>query len=113
MILTLKDFPPADTEFADESWQASPCGQTAKSDPLTRANFDAICDRLDDIDPNGYDWEIIRWPHWKCEWHEVIFVRPSTKCADLAHESRQMMAKYPCLNEDLWVEYEAGAEGEG
>lgn len=105
----LRNFPPVkqDTlEVAGLDWECAPCGQSRDSDPLTRANFDALCDRFDAVDPYGNDWEIVRFGHWGVGWVEQIFVRPGSKCHEMCAEVRAQMANYPCLNEELWVEYD-------
>lgn len=110
-ILTLSDFPPCEgLAFAQSDWLVAPVSQTYYSDPLTRANFDALWDELDECDPNGKDSELIRWPHFKTKWVECIFVRPGSKCANIAFRARESLAEYPILDEDLWVEYEAENE---
>jgi hypothetical protein len=108
--LTLRAYPPADGCEHMLDWEAAPVGQTRDSDPLTRANFDALCDRLDTADPYGKDWDYVRWPHWKCGWNEVIFVRPESECARIAGDVREQMKTYPCLDEGLWGKYEAMEE---
>ena len=105
--LKLSDYPPADNSEDMLDWEAAPVGQTKLSDPLTRANYDALCDRLDAVDPYGNDWEHVKWPHWKVGWHEVIFVRPDSECAKVADQTRTDMSQYPCLDEGLWGQYEA------
>lgn len=100
------NFPPAKVEVVQPDWTTAPCGQTRDSDALTRANFDAMCDRFDSLDPYGKDWEIVRWPHWELGWSEVVFVRPDSAVFHLAAVMRESMAKFPCIDEDLWVEYD-------
>lgn len=107
IVTKLSDYPPSDElEVAGMDWEAAPCGQTKLSTALTRANFDALCDRLDNADPYGDTWEIVRFPHWKVGWLEVIFTKPGSVANSVAAETRVSLGEYPCLNEDLWVEYE-------
>lgn len=104
--MRLKDFPPVEPdslECAKPDWISSPCGVSAKSNPLTRANFDAMLDRLDIADPYGQDWEVVRYPHWEVEWLEIIFVRPDSKCATVCADARASLANYPCLDEEMWM----------
>lgn len=111
--MKLSDFPPvepASLENAAPDWLSSPCGVSAKSNPLTRANFEAMMDRLDNADPYGKDWEVIRYPHWDVEWLEIIFVRPGSKCEEICTSARASLAKYPCLDEDLWMVIEEEME---
>ena len=105
----LKDFPAPHykLEVARMDWECAPCGVTRDSDALTRANFDALCDLFDNIDPYGEDWEVARFSHWAVGWVEEIFVRPKTRVAELAAETRTRLATYPCISEDLWIEYDA------
>src|SRR5512139_3521144 len=107
-MVKLSDFPPpcAAPEVAKPEWECAPCGVTRDSDALTRANFDALCDRLDNVDPNGDDWEILWFNHFACGWVEQMFVRPGTRLAEICAETRASLAQYPCLNEDLWLQYE-------
>lgn len=108
--LTLADFPwCAETalEVAKPDWLAACVGVTEKSDPLTRANFDALCDELDEKDPNGSTWEIVRWPNKQVGWYETVFVQPGTPTANVLEWAQQRMAKFPCIDEELWFQYES------
>jgi hypothetical protein len=117
MAKLLKDFPvrlPADPPVwspMQPDWEAAPCGMSRDSGPLTRANFDALCDELDSIDPYGSDWDIARFEHFTAGWLELIFCRPGSPAAAHIEETRDRLAAYPCLNEDLWVEYDAEDNG--
>lgn len=106
--MKLSDFPTpaAEPEIAEPSWECAPCGVSRDSDPLTRSNFDALCDRFDAVDPYGNDWEILYFKHFKLSWVEQIFVRPGSKVAEMLAGIRTEMASYPCLDEALWVEYD-------
>lgn len=106
--MKFSDFPKPvyEPEVTEPDWECAPCGQTSESDPLTRANFDALCDRLDAVDPYGNDWEILRFGHFTAGWLENIFVRPGSKSAGLLPGIREQMATYPCLDEVKWVEYD-------
>lgn len=102
-----KDFPPADAlEVVKPDWESAPCNQTALSDPLTRANFDAMVDQFDTVDPYGRDFEIVRYPHWAAKWADFVFYRPGSKVADRARLIQNEMLKFPCVNIDLWESYE-------
>src|SRR5512139_887633 len=96
-------------EVAEPDWECAPCGQSRDSEPLTCANFDALCDRFDEVDPYGNDWEILRFGHFASGWVENIFVRPGSKAAALLPGVREQMATYPCLDEEKWVEYDEAA----
>lgn len=103
----LSDYPPAESlEVAQPDWDSAPCGVTGLSDPLTRANFDAMLNQFDEIDPYGNDWEIVAYRHWETKTFEVVFVRPGSKVADRAQLIREEMAKFPCVSIDLWEQYE-------
>ena len=108
---TLADYPKPDAEpeVAEPNWEVGPCGVTRKSDPLTCANFDALCDRLDAVDPYGVNWEILRFPHFSTGWLEQIFVRPGSALATMCADVREQLARYPCLDEDKWVQYDEEA----
>jgi len=113
-MANLSDFstPDQEPEVAESSWECAPCGVTRDSDPLTRANFDALCNQFDAVDPYGDDWEIIRFGHYSVGWIENIFVRPGSLVAELCPDVRLHMAKYPCLDEELWVKYDESVETE-
>lgn len=113
----LKDFPPPiePAQVAAREWDCAPVGMTAQSDALTRANFDGLCDMLDAVDPGtsehgGKDWEILSFKHFDTKWSDHIFVRPGSECALVCDGARGLLSSYPCLDEDLWVEYEADDE---
>lgn len=104
----LSDFPKPkfEPEVAEPSWECAPCGQTRDSDALTRANFDALCDRFDHVDPYGNDWEICRFKHFGAGWLENIFVRPNSAVHAICLSVKSDMSSYPCLDETLWVKYD-------
>ena len=108
----LSDFPKSysEPEVAESNWECAPVGVTRDSDALTRANFDALCDRLDAVDPYGDNWEIVRFGHFGVGWVEQIFVDPASKLAEILPGIRKELAGYPCLDEDLWFKYEAAQE---
>lgn len=104
----LTDFPKAinKPELAQDDWIAGPCGNSKHSDALTRANFDALLDRLDAADPNGDTWEILLFHHWKHKWLELIFVKPGSKTETICAESRTSLKEFPCLDDQLWLQYD-------
>ncbi len=105
---TLKDFPPTrDLEFAKPDWLCGPVGQTRDSQALDRANFDAACNLLDDQDPHGRTWEIVRWSHWAVGWVDEIFTEPGSISAQVAAVAREHLTQYPSLDDELWEEYAA------
>ena len=108
-VKLLRDFPAPEwePEVAASDWEWAPCGESRDSDALTRANFDALCDRFDTVDPYGNDWEIVRFGHFAVGWVEQIFVRPASKVSAMCPEIREFMGGYPCLDEDLWSQYES------
>lgn len=103
----LNQFPACkNLDVAQPDWDCGPVGVTRDSDALTRANFDALCDELDAMDPHGREWEIIRWGHWAVGWIEEIFTKPGSKPGLHCEATRERLKDYPCLSEDLWVKYD-------
>ena len=107
--LYFKEFPKPEYEPAliQPNWECAPIGYSQTSGALECANFDHMENELDKLDPYGDTWEIAFFPHFSCGWLGNIFVKPDSAAAKLCDELRIKMANYPCLNEDLWVEYEA------
>lgn len=112
-LARLQDFPKSvdAIEVAQPDWVCAPCGVCRDSSPLARSNFDALVDLLDNKDPYGSTWEILRFGHFGVGWIDEIFVQPDSECAKVAEEVRGRMAKYPCLDENLWAEYEMEDSG--
>lgn len=105
---TLADFPYINKECsAQTDWIAGPVSQCRDSDNIELANFDALCNRMDDADPYGTDWEIIRFGHFGVGWIDVIFARPSSKCVAALGLAREQLKDSPVLDETLLAEYEA------
>ncbi len=103
----LKDFPPAEhLEVAQPNWDTAPYGMSGLSDPLTCANFDAMLNQFDTIDPYGRDWETVVFKHWHVGEYEVAFVRPGSKVAERAAILREEAIKFPCVDIELWENYE-------
>lgn len=103
----LRDFPYTSLDcVAGTEWIAGPVSQCKGSDTVERANFDALCDLLDSADPNGGDWEIIRFSHFGVEWIDLVFARPSSNAAMALGAAREMLEICPILDEVLLTQYE-------
>ena len=112
--ISKEDIKAGKPEVAQSNWECAPISLCRDSDPLEQANFDAFVDLLDKADPYAAAWEIIYFDHFAVGWTGHVFINPaSAPLIKLADEARAQLAKYPCLNEDLWVEYAAAAETKG
>ena len=103
----LRDFPPkliTKAEVAQPDWICVPVSLCRDSESLERANFDEVDDIFDSLDPYAKKWECLYFDHFEVGWTGQIFVHPDFESK--IKELREKLAKYPCLNEDLWVEYE-------
>jgi len=103
--LKLHEFPIIETEVAEGDWEALMCGQTSQSTALERSNFDSALDIFDKEDPNGRDWEVVRWEHWNVPWVEFIFVRPNSTAYEWLRFMHQELKTGCSLNLGLWKEY--------
>lgn len=114
-LVSLRILPRTDAEVAQVDWLIGPCGQTRDSDMLEQANFQAIYEELDELDPNMLDHEILSWRHWACGWIEEMACRPGSACAKRQMEMKLQLDTYPVLNEDVLstMEYEASINAEG
>jgi hypothetical protein len=64
-----------------------------------------MCDAFDNLDPNGNDWEILRFPAWGTCYIEMVFVRPGSAVALTSDLMRTSLLTENALDEDLLVEY--------
>lgn len=105
---TYSDFVPTafdrNIPFRDErdTWFVAPCSQTRDSDALTRANFRALQDMLDDA---GMEYEVHRFGHWGPGWFEILIVKPSDDARAFLEKVAKDLDDYPVLSEE-----EASAE---
>ena len=106
----LRDFCKSESqpEVAQLDWECAPVGISFPSSALELSNFDTLQDRLDEVDPYASNWEILYFPNTEVKWLGQIFVKPDTDCARICDDIRLKMAAYPSLDDDRWVEYEAG-----
>lgn len=104
----LRDYPPVRdvATVAQADWECGPVGQTADSDARVRSNFDALCDWLDEEDPHGTTWDIIRFPHWDTEWLDLVFVAPGSPSDGLASMAAEHLLTHLALDVGLWQEYD-------
>lgn len=89
-----------------QDWLVGPCGTNRDADVRTRANWKALNNVLDEIDPDGNDHEVHRFGHWGPGWFEIVLVRPDTKCAEEAESIENGLADYPCVSDEVLSEEE-------
>jgi len=97
-------------QISRPDWLVGPCGRTRDSDPIEESNFQAALARLNEVDPDGTDYETLRWAHWACGWVEEIVTRPGSQAAEHAASMRAQLADYPVLDESLMSQIEAESE---
>lgn len=90
-----------------QTWLVGPCSRTRDSGTLERANFDALVQSLEAIDPDGTDHEVHRFGHWGPGWFEIVLVRPDSKAHEEAAECACALENYPVLSDDLYSQYES------
>ena len=95
-----------------DDYYSAGVGQSRDSDALERANFDAMVNRLREVDSQGEDsesggWRIVEESHWAVGWVQWIAIHESATDALAAAEQAQAdLADYPVLDDDLFSEYE-------
>ena len=82
-----------------QDWFIAPIGLTRDSGDLDTSNWEVSLLEIEEIDPDGGDWEIHRFGHWACGWLEVLIVRPDTACNDWMIKTSESLENYPILNE--------------
>ena len=101
-----KSFPPyADFGVAANDWICGPCSLSGLSDVTESANYDALTDRLDTVDPHGRDWEVVRIDSGLCGYTEHVFARPGSKAVAVLGKAREELATSPILDDALLAEY--------
>lgn len=79
-------------------------GQTRDSSALERANFETARSALCDL-PGV---EIVSENHWACGWIEWIAIPLcSFKALEIAQDLADRLKEYPCLDEQLWSDFES------
>lgn len=89
-------------QISRPDWLVGPCGRTRDSDAVERANYTTAVAALAEVDPEGLDFEVLRWTHWACGWVVEVVTRPGSRAADVAAELRARLAEYPVLDEAAW-----------
>lgn len=88
-------------------WFVAPCILTRDSDALERANYTAQAVALQRVNAGAVsDTEELRFRHWGPGWFEIVLVRPGSAAATVAQTLVDRLANYPCLDDDLWTEFE-------
>lgn len=78
--------------------------QSRDSDYMTRANFDALLDRLGG---ESKSVRVARFGHWGCGWAETILVhKRATAKLKILNEAMTTLEDYPVLDDSLYAEYE-------
>jgi len=90
-------FEPEDTDRSD--WSVVPAGRNRDSGPLSESNFATSERMLQEVNPEGVDYENHRFGHWACGWFEILIVRPGTTCEGVAKEIERCLENYPILDE--------------
>ena len=83
------------------TWYVSPCLQTRDSTALEHANYRAVLDALEGVDPERVDHEERRFGHWGPGWYEIILARPDTAAARALEDCARALADYPVLDDEL------------
>lgn len=90
----------------NQDWLVGPCGTNRDADVLTQANWKALNNELDKIDPDLLDHEVHRFGHWANGWFEIVIIRPNSKCVEFALECESGLANYPVLCENTLADLE-------
>ena len=88
------------------TWYVSPCLQTRDSAALELANYRAVLQTLERVDPECVDHEERRFGHWGPGWYEIVLVRPNTAAARALEDCARKIADYPVLDDDLHSRFE-------
>lgn len=111
--VTVALLPPHEWDRAKRDWLIGPVGQCRDSNLIEETNFSVLANAMDDLDPNGADWEILNFKHWHVGWIEEMATRPGSLCAELADAIRaRLEAGEICLDDTekarILAEKEAG-----
>ena len=81
-----------------EGYYSAGVGQSRDSEALERANFQAMCNALEDCE----GWEVVSENHWACGWVEWVAIEPNAHDAlRIANNLMARYADYPILDEDM------------
>lgn len=103
----------ADDKEHCEGWLIAPCGHTRDSDLVEECNHVVGLEMLAAVNPDGDDYEVLRFGHWGVGWIEEVVVRPGTKAHLCAQEMTAALANYPILSDDRHSEMETEAHAAG
>jgi hypothetical protein len=89
-----------------QDWEVGPCLKTRDSGPWELANFDALIEALEAVDPEADDHFQPSFNHWGPGWVEITLCRPGSKAAIVQAEIASALADYPVVDESKLSEYE-------
>ena len=81
------------------------CGTNRDADLLTRSNFQAIIEELEEKDTGG-GFIVAGARHWAVGWVETILIPEDSPLLELADEIRASIESYPVYDESLYSEME-------
>lgn len=95
-----------------QDWLVAPCSRTRDSDNLEISNWEAMLASLEEVDPDGKDFDIHRFGHWGPGWFKIALVRPGSAAHTEAERLADALADYPSLDDERYsrLEYEELAE---
>lgn len=114
-MLTYRDFAPTCFDraipFDDDrdSWYVAPISQTRDSGALSRSNFKALEDMLENA---GLVYENHRFGHWGPGWFEILIIKPSENARAFLEGVIKGLEDYPVLDEGAMYEEEAEEAGD-
>lgn len=87
-------------------WIVGPVGVHRESALYERANWEAVTREFAKLDPEGLDYEVIRFGHYAVGWVDELIRRPDTAIARAAERIREGLEQYPIVDEDVLSELE-------
>jgi len=76
---------------------------TRDSGIVTESNWSEILKALNEIEPEGENWEIFQANHWACGWiDQIIYNTENKEIAEKLLEIECSINDYPVLNEMDW-----------
>ncbi len=83
-----------------QDWYVCPVIQTRDSGCFEQSNYSSLLKTIEDIDPNGNDYEEHCFNHWGPGWIEIILVRPNSAAHKKAIEAEFALSDYPVLDDE-------------
>ena len=95
-----------------QDWLVCPCSRTRDSGTLEISNWEAMLACLEEVDPDGEDFDIHRFGHWGPGWFKIVLVRPGSAAHAEAERIENHLTNYPLLDDERYsqLEYEELSE---